>query len=51
MNIVHAVENDASNFLETLVRTHDGDGVALYENITFGKKFNSLVEGQRHYQM
>lgn len=51
MDIVHAVENDASDFLWTLVRTHDRNGVALYEDITFCKKLNSLVKSQRHYQV
>jgi hypothetical protein len=42
MNIVHAVDYDSSNFLETLVRTHCRDSVSLYQYVAFGEKLDCL---------
>lgn len=42
MDVLHAVKDDPPNLLETFVWTHDTDSVTLHEDVTLGKKFNSL---------
>lgn len=43
MNIVHAVDNDPSDFLKTLVGTHCRNGISLYENIALGQELDRLT--------
>ena len=42
VNIVHAVDNDPSDFFQTLVSPHRSDRVSLYQDITLRQELNSL---------
>lgn len=42
MNILHAVNDDPSHLLKTLVTTHCADGVTLHEHIAAREELNRL---------
>ena len=42
MDVVHAVDDDPSDFFETLEGTHCRDSVSLYQDVAFGEKLNCL---------
>jgi hypothetical protein len=42
VDVVHAVDDNTPDLLETLVRAHGGDGVPLHEDVTVGEELNGL---------
>jgi hypothetical protein len=43
VNIVHAVDNDPSDFLKTLIGTHCRHGISLYEDVALGQELDGLL--------
>lgn len=42
MNVVHAIDDDPSDLLQSFVRSHCGNRISLNENVTFCQELNRL---------
>lgn len=49
MDVVHAVDDDATDLLESLVGSHGGYGVALNEDVAFGEELDCLLSVSADY--
>lgn len=42
VDVLHAINNDSSDFLERLEGTHGGNSISLDENVTVSEELNGL---------